>query len=150
MQVVPINKHLTNDSTSEEIINLHAQKNDLNAKLDTLRDNINDTYNTMLNTDFSQTTSVSWQSMQSQINNYYTERTTIQKQLSAVIDNINSKSTDLKGIGDEIKYRIRGITVVDGLENLLHSIANDKCDIVGMDVEYKYKSTSKDTSVGVL
>lgn len=146
LQVVPINKHLTNDSTSEEIINLHAQKNDLNAKLDTLRDNINDTYNTMLNTDFSQTTSLSWQSMQSQINNYYTERTTIQKQLNAVIDNINSKSTDLKGIGDEIKYRIRGITVVDGLENLLHSIANDKCDIVGMDVEYKYKSTSKDTS----
>lgn len=146
LQVVPINKHLTNDSTSEEIINLHAQKNDLNAKLDTLRDNINDTYNTMLNTDFSQTTTVSWKSMQSQINNYYTERTTIQKQLSAVIDNINSKSTDLKGIGDEIKYRIRGITFVNDLENLLHSIANDKCDIVGMDVEYKYKSTSKDTS----
>ena len=146
LQVVPINKHLTNDSTSEEIIKLHAQKNDLNAKLDTLRDNINDTYNTMLNTDFSQTTSISWQSMQSQINNYYTERTTIQKQLSAVIDTINSKSTDLKGIGDEIKYRIRGITTVDGLESLLHSIANDKCDIVGMDVEYKYKSTSKDTS----
>lgn len=146
LQVVPINKHLTNDSTSEEIINLHAQKNDLNAQLDTLRDNINDTYNTMLNTDFSQTTSVSWQSMQSQINNYYTERTTIQKQLSAVIDNINSKSTDLKGVGDEIKYRIRGITTVDSLENLLHSIANDKCDIIGMDVEYKYKSTSKDTS----
>lgn len=146
LQVVPINKHLTNDSTSEEIINLHAQKNDLNAKLDTLRDNINDTYNTMLNTDFSQTTSVSWQSMQSEINNYYTERTTIQKQLSAVIDNINSKSTDLKGVGSEIKYRIRGITDVEGLESLLHSIANEKCDIVGMDVEYKYKSTSKDTS----
>lgn len=146
LQVVPINKHLTNDSTSEEIINLHAQKNDLNAQLDTLRDDINDTYNTMLNTDFSQTTSVSWQSMQSQINNYYTERTTIQKQLSAVIDNINSKSADLKGIGDEIKYRIRGITAVDSIENLLHSIANDKCDIIGMDVEYKYKSTSKDTS----
>ena len=146
LQVVPINKHLTNDSTSEEIINLHAQKNDLNAKLDTLRDSINDTYNTMLNTDFSQTTTVSWQSMQSDINKYYTERTTIQKQLSAVIDNINSKSIDLKGIGNEIKYRIRGITFVNDLENLLHSIANDKCDIVGMDVEYKYKSTSKDTS----
>lgn len=146
LQVVPINKHLTNDSTSEEIINLHAQKNDLNAKLDTLKDNINDTYNTMLNTDFSQTTSVSWQSMQSKINNYYTERTTIQKQLNAVIDNINSKSTDLKGIGDDIKYRIRGIADVSALENLLHTIANDKCDIVGMDVEYKYKSTSKDTT----
>ena len=146
LQVVPINKHLTNDSTSEEIINLHAQKNDLNSQLDTLRDNINDTYNKMLNTDFSQTTSVSWQSMQSTINNYYTERTTLQKQLNAVIDNINSKSTDLKGVGDEVKYRVRGITDVDNLEKLLHSIANDKCDIVGMDLEYKYKSTSKDTS----
>lgn len=146
LQVVPINKHLTNDSTSEEIINLHAQKNDLNAQLDTLKDNINDTYNTMLNTDFSQTTSVSWQSMQSQINKYYTERTTIQKQLNAVIDNINSKSSDLKGVGSEIKYRIRGVTDVVNLENLIHTIANEKCDIVGMDVEYKYKSTSKDTS----
>lgn len=146
LQVVPINKHLTNDSTSEEIINLHAQKNDLNAQLDTLRNNINDTYNTILNTDFSQTTSASWQSMQSQINKYYTERTTIQKQLNAVIDNINAKSSDLKGIGDSIKYRIRGITSVEEVENVIHSIANDKCDIVGMDVEYKYKSTSKDTS----
>ena len=44
LQVVPINKHLTDDSASEEIINLHAQKNDLNAKLNTLRDSINDTY----------------------------------------------------------------------------------------------------------
>ena len=146
LQVVPINKHLTNDSTSEEIINLHAQKNDLNAQLDTLKDNINDTYNTMLNTDFSQTTSVSWQSMQSQINKYYTERTSIQKQLNAVIDNINSKSSDLKGVGSEIKYRIRGVTNVTNLEELIHTIANEKCDIVGMDVEYKYKSTSKDTS----
>jgi hypothetical protein len=54
LQVVPINKHLTDDVTSDDIINLHAQKNDLNSQLQTVQDNINQIYTTLINTDFSQ------------------------------------------------------------------------------------------------
>lgn len=146
LKVVPINKHLTNDGTSEEIISLHSQKNNINAQLSTLQDNINETYNKLINTDFSQDTTTTRSEMQTTLDRYYTQRTQMQKQLNAVIDNIASKSSTLNSMGADIKYRVRGITDVDALETLIHSTADVKCDIVGCEVEYKYKSTSADTS----
>ena len=41
LQVLPINKHLIDDSTSEDIINLHTQKAELTSQITTLQDNIN-------------------------------------------------------------------------------------------------------------
>ena len=145
LQVVPINKHLTDDVTSDEIINLHAQKNDINSQLSTVQDNINTVYNTLLNTDFSKEISITHQSLQTQLQQYYTERTTLQKQLNAIVDNINSKQMDLKVISTDVKYRIRGITIIDNLEKYIHEHANAKCDVIGLEVEYKYKSPTKDT-----
>lgn len=146
LRVVPINKHLTDDVTSDEIINLHAQKNDINSQLQTVQDNINQVYTTIITTDFSQQVTITQQSLQSQIQQYYTERTNLQKQLNAIIDNINSKAMDLRITGSEVKYRIRGIANYLQIENYLKTIADDKVYIVGMDLEYKYKSTSKDTT----
>lgn len=146
LRVVPINKHLTDDVTSDEIINLHAQKNDINSQLQTVQDNINQVYTTIITTDFSQQVTITQQSLQSQIQQYYTERTNLQKQLNAIIDNINSKAMDLRITGSEVKYRIRGIADYLQIENYLKTISDDKVYIVGMDLEYKYKSTSKDTT----
>jgi hypothetical protein len=146
LQVVPINKHLTDDVTSDDIINLHAQKNDLNSQLQTVQDNINQIYTTLINTDFSQQVTITQQALQAQVSQYYTQRTSLQKQLNAIIDNINSKAMDLRITGSEVKYRIRGIAQTDALEEFLQQTANDKVNIVGMDLEYKYKSTSKDTT----
>lgn len=146
LRVVPINKHLTDDVTSDEIINLHAQKNDINSQLQTVQDNINQVYTTIITTDFSQQVTITQQSLQSQIQQYYTERTNLQKQLNAIIDNINSKAMDLRITGSEVKYRIRGIADYLQVENYLKTISDDKVYIVGMDLEYKYKSTSKDTT----
>lgn len=146
LQVVPINKHLTDDVSSEEIINLHAQKNDVQAQLATIQDNISQVYNTLTNTDFSQETSNTMQSLQSKLNQYYTERTSLQKQLNSIIDNINSKALDVSVSSNEVKYRIRGLAVIDDLEALVKGNADDKVDIIGLDVEYKYKSTTKDTN----
>lgn len=146
LRVVPINKHLTDDVTSDEIINLHAQKNDINSQLQTVQDNINQVYTTIITTDFSQQVTITQQSLQSQIQQYYTERTNLQKQLNAIIDNINSKAMDLRITGSEVKYRIRGIANYLQVENYLKTISDDKVYIVGMDLEYKYKSTSKDTT----
>ena len=146
LKVVPINKHLTDDVTSDEIINLHAQKNDINSQLQTIQDNINQVYTTIITTDFSQQVTISQQSLQAQIQQYYTERTSLQKQLNAIIDNINSKAMDLRITGSEVKYRIRGIAKYEDIEKYIQSISDDKVYIVGMDLEYKYKSTSKDTT----
>lgn len=146
LKVVPINKHLSDDTSSEEIINLHAQKNNIQSQLTTVNDNISQTYNTLITTDFSQQTSNTLASVQSKLQSYYNERTTLQKQLSAIIDNINAKALDTTISGSSVKYRIRGIADITNLETLVHSLADDKADIVGMEVEYKYKSTSKDTN----
>lgn len=146
LRVVPINKHLTDDVTSDEIVNLHAQKNDINSKLQTIQDNINQVYTTIITTDFSQQVTITQQALQSQIQQYYTERTSLQKQLNAIIDNINSKAMDLRITGSEVKYRIRGISDYTKIEDYIRSISNDKVYVIGMDLEYKYKSTSKDTT----
>lgn len=145
LQVVPINKHLTDDVSTQEIINLHAQKNDVQAQLTTVNDNISQVYNTLTTTDFSQQISNSISSLQSQLRSYYTERTTLQKQLNSIIDSINAKSLDVSVVGSDVKYRIRGVANIENLETLVHSIADDKADVIGMEVEYKYKSTTKDT-----
>ena len=146
IKVVPINKHLTDDTSSEEIKNLHTQKNDINSRLSAIQDNIDQTYSTLINTDFSQNTTITQGALQTQLQQYYTERINLQKQLNAIIDNINSKSSDLKAINSEIKYRIRGVTESSTIDSYIQSIADNKCNVIGCEVQYKYKSTSKDTN----
>lgn len=146
LQVVPINKHLTDDVSSQDIVRLHAQKNNLQSQVTTINDNISQVYNTLTNTDFSQQTSNTITSLQSKLRSYYTQRTSLQKQLNAVIDSINAKSADAAVTSNVVKYRIRGVVDVTSLETLVHSIADAKADVIAMEVQYKYKSTTKDTA----
>ena len=145
LQVLPINKHLIDDSTSEDIINLHTQKSELNSQLSTLQDNINNIYSTLINTDFSQEIQLTQESLKSKLNKYYAEKITVQKQLNAVIENINSLSNDLTIAREDTKYRVRGITEIGKLETYIKNIS-DKIQIIGLDCEYKYKSPTKETT----
>ena len=146
LQVVPINKHLIDDSTSEDLINLHTQKNELNAQLSTLQENINNVYSTLVNTDFSQEVQITQESLKSKLNTYYSEKTVIQKQLNSVIENINTISHDLTIARENTKYRVRGVTNIDNLNTYIHNNESDKIELVGLDVEYKYKSPTKETT----
>ena len=146
LQVVPINKHLIDSITTEEIINLHSQKSELNSQLSNLKDNIDSIYNSLVSTDFSKETDITQESLQSQLQDYYSQRITLQKQLNAVIDNINAVSSDVTIARDDTKYRIRGITNTSVLDEYLHTFGNNKLDIIGLECEYKYKSTLKDTT----
>lgn len=146
IQVVPINKHLIDDTSTEQIINLHAQKNDIQAQLITVNDNISQIYNTLTTTDFTQQTSNTFASLQSKLTSYYTERTTLQKQLNSIIDSIAAKSTDVTISYAKTKYRIRGLLNTETLEQLIQSVGDAKTNIIAADIEYKYKSTSKDTN----
>lgn len=145
LKVVAINKHLTDDKTAEEIVNLHNQKNELNAALQTCQSNIDQVYSTMLTTDFSQNVIVTQSSLQSKIQTYYTERINLQKQLNAVIDNINAKANTLVTSNSRTKYRVRGISDVSTLENYI-STNYQNVKLIGIDIEYKYRTTSKDTA----
>ncbi len=146
LQVVPINKHLVDNTTTEEIINLHAQKSELNSQLQNVQDNIDNVYNTLVNTDFSQEVDITQQSLQAQLQEYYAKRITLQKQLNAVIDNINTASADVTIARDKTKFRIRGVTNVEPLENYLDTYAANGLKVIGLECEYKYKSILKDTT----
>lgn len=145
LKVVAINKHLVDDATNKDILNLHNQKNEINAQLQTCQSNIDQVYSTMLTTDFSQNVVVTQASLQEKIQGFYSERIILQKQLNAVIDEINSKGSSMTTSESRTKYRIRGISDVNVLETHLNTnYSNVK--LIGIDIEYKYKSTSKDTA----
>ena len=146
LKVVPINKHLVDNTTTEEIINLHAQKSELNSQLQNIQENIDNVYSTLVNTDFSQEVDITQQSLQAQLQEYYAQRITLQKQLNTVIDTINSTSSEVTIAKDDTKYRIRGVTNVEPLENYLDTYAANDFKIIGLECEYKYKSILKDTT----
>jgi hypothetical protein len=144
LKVIPINKHIVENSTTEEIINLHAQKNALNSKLNAVNTSISDTNSKLVNTDFQQDVSVTQTALQAQLTSQYSDRLLVQKQLISVVENINTNISKIEG--KDLKYRIRGISEVENLEKYLKGDIHKKLDIVGMDVEYKYKSINKEVT----
>ena len=144
LKVLPINKHIIDNTTTEELIQMHAQKNELNSQLNALNNNIADVNTTLTTTDFSQEVAVTQSSLRSQLNQYYNDRTVLQKQLIAVVENINTNVGQIEG--KEIKYRIRGISEVDELEKYLKQTYSEKLELIGIDVEYKYKALNKETT----
>ena len=145
LAVKKINQHLVDDETTNNILKLHEEKSEINSQLSTLQDNIDQIYNQLTTTDFNQELNVTQESLRSQLTQYYNQRIVYQKQLIAVIDNINSLRGDAKGVA-QAKYRVRGVSAVTEFLKAIKSMFNKQCDIIGMDVEYKYKSVSSDTN----
>ena len=96
MKVVPINKHIIDNTTTEEIISLHSQKNELNSRLTSLNNSISSTNNvisgiqtvlTQLNTKIN--TNVS------NISDNSTAITTLDNKVNTEVANINTELTTL-------------------------------------------------------
>lgn len=154
VKVDRINSHLIEDDATENIIKLHEERNRLNTQLRTIQDNVDQIYSQLTTTDFSQESNITQESLKGQLNSYYDERLSVENQLLNIIDNIHQAKNTIKGISDS-KYRIRGITDTSDrydsstespIISFLHSTFGRTCDIIGLDVEYKYKSISKDTT----
>lgn len=145
LKVVPINTHIYEDTTIDTIKNYHAQKASIQSSLSTLTENINTTNNILLTTDWEQETELSQNALHSQLQQYYSERLTLEKQLSAIVNEINTLSSK-NNINTNTKYRIRGVTNTKELDMYIKSITNSKVNIIGLEVEYKYKSISKTTT----
>lgn len=153
-KVTRINKHLIDDDTSENIIKLHEQKNEINSQLRSVQDNVDQVYSQLTTTDFSQESTVTQSSLKEKLNEYYNERITLEKQLLSVIENINQIQNEVQGISSP-KYRIRGITdasdkydssIESPIVAYIHENFGKECNLIGLDVEYKYKSISKDST----
>lgn len=146
LQVVPINKHLVDDVTSDEIKQLHEEKAQISQQLLTLESSINEITNTLATTDFSKDTTNTQENLKSQLTNYYNQRIELQKQQNSIIDTINVKSTSLTVTGNSVKYRVRGVTSTSSLDTYIKENVDENVELIGLDVEYKYKSTLKDTT----
>ena len=143
-----LNDHLVDDEISNNLARLHKQKIEISNTLNNINNNIDETFNQLTNTDFSQDTSVTQTYLKSKLDSYYTERLTNQQQLISIINNIDLIKNDIVGF-DELKYRIRGITNANdkdefGIESEISSYLHDnysyKCDLIGLEVEYKYQN----------
>ena len=145
LQVQQINDHLTDDITAENIVNLHKEKSEINTQLSSLQSNINQVYTQLTSTDFSQNNNISQESLRSQLQDYYSQRNELQKQQISIVDNINILKGNSKGL-DNIKFRIRGVSDVSLLEQYLHDNYGKNCDLIGLEIEYKYKSINSNTT----
>ena len=154
LKVNRINSHLIEDDATENIIKLHEERNRLNSQLRTIQDNVDQIYSQLTTTDFSQESNVTQESLKGKLNSYYDERLNIENQLLNIIDNIHQAKNSVNGIANS-KYRIRGVTDTSDrydsstespIIDFLHSTFGRNCDLIGLDVEYKYKSISKDTT----
>lgn len=144
LKVVPINKHLTDDATNDEIISLHQQKNELSSQLSTIQNNINTVTTKLMS--LSQNSGDSQSSLQNELTGYYNERTSLTKQFNACVDKINEKSAALSKVQDKVKYRVRGLCDTNTIISTLKENYGDKVELVGTEIWYKYKSINSDTS----
>ena len=154
LKVARINSHLIDEDTTKNIIALHNQKNEINSQLKAVQDNVDQIYTQLTTTDFTQESNISQDSLRGQLSDYYNERLTLEKQLISIVDNINQAKSSVLGLSDS-KYRVRGVTDVNDrydssiestIVTFLHGQFGYECDIVGMDVEYKYKTATKDST----
>ena len=146
LKVVPINKHLTDDATNDDIMNLHNQKNLLQSQLDTIQTNIDDTTNDLLNIDKNNVDNSNILTLQKKLAEYKNEKTTITKQFNSCVNQLTSKIAQLNQTTSEVKYRLRGVTVVNDIISMLQNAYGKNVELIGTEIWYKYKSVNKDTT----
>lgn len=146
LKVVPINKHLTDDATNDDIMNLHNQKNLLQSQLDTIQTNIDDTTNDLLNIDKNNVDNSNILTLQKKLTEYKNEKTTITKQFNSCVNQLTSKIAQLNQTTSEVKYRLRGVTVVNNIISMLQNDYGKNVELIGTEIWYKYKSVNKDTT----
>ena len=154
LKVTRINSHLIDEEVTKNVIELHNQKNEINSQLKSIQDNVDQVYTQLTTTDFSQESTVSQDSLRSQLKDYYNERLTLEKQYISIIDNINQVKANVRGLSDS-KYRVRGVTdandkydssIESPIIEFLHTQFGNDINIIGIDVEYKYKTATKDST----
>lgn len=139
VQVVQINKHLIDNNSSKDVINLHKQKQNINASLTALQSSIDDAQTKILE-GTSNTTE-----LKKDISKKYEERIALQKQYISIIDNINNVKDDIYGF-ESPKFAVRGVTAYNTLETTLKDTYNEDINVIALDIEYKYSNTSSNNT----
>lgn len=139
VQVVQVNKHLIDDNKSKDVINLHKQKQNINASLTALQSTIDDASAKII------AGANNAADLKKDINKKYEERIALQKQYISIIDNINNVKDDIYGF-ESPKFAVRGVTKFDTLESTLKDVYNEEINVIGLDIEYKYSNASSNNT----
>lgn len=139
VQVMQINKHLIDDNSSKDVINLHKQKQNINASLTALQSSIDNAQTKILEGATNAT------DLKNDIHKKYEERIALQKQYISIIDNINNVKDDIYGF-ESPKFAVRGVTAYDTLETTLKDTYNEDINVIALDIEYKYSNTSSNNT----
>lgn len=146
IKVQRINSHVVDDDMTSNLRKLHEEKSNLNTQINNVQSNIDNIYNQLTTTDFSTTRNVSQLDLKNKLTEYYNERTLLISQKINIVNNIDVYKNSAKNLRDS-KYRIRGVTQTDKLSAYLKSVTlNNKIDVIGIEIEYKYRSITSDTS----
>lgn len=143
LKVQKINEHLIDDNTSKKIISLNSKKNELTNELNSVQSNIDTIYNQLVTVDFLNNTAITQISLKSQLDDLYQKRIQLQKEIISIVDNI--KTLKASSQSSKNKFRIRGNVDVVNLEKYIKK-QFDKCNLVKMELQYKYKSATLDTT----
>ena len=100
LSITILNDHLVDDEISSNLARLHKQKIEISNTLTNINTNIDETFNQLINTDFSQDTSVTQTYLKSKLDSYYTERLTNQQQLISIVNNIDLIKNDIVGFDE--------------------------------------------------
>lgn len=142
--VTAINNHLSDDTSLDELKTLHTQKAELVSQLSAARAEIQNISNLLATTDFTQTADVTRASLLDSLNQQYATRTRLEQQIIAVVQDINTQANASVIPMSSIKYRLRGCVDVSAWETSIAGISS-QAHLVKLDIQYKYKSISKET-----
>lgn len=145
IEVTCINEHLFDDDSSKQIVDLYAEKNQYSLSLSDIQANIDNTYNLLTTTDFNTDLTVSQESLKSKLDEYYTQRLSLNKEYINVVNRIAALKAE-NNLTQASKYRIRGFIDFEELESYIKGNLSDKCDLIGVDIEYKYIAVSSNQS----
>lgn len=144
VSVMQINKHLNNSTTVKNIRDAYNQKKTAESNLNEVQTKINEINAKLTSITFDDTNSVrtTYTAQLSKLNTQKSELlTTINNAINAISINVNSAEIPI----ENAKYRIRGFYVP-----VINVSGTDyKNNVIGLQVQYRYKNMSTDLGTAV-
>lgn len=141
IEVTCINEHLFDDASSKQIVDLYSEKNQYSLSLSDIQANIDNTYNLLTTTDFNTDLTLTQESLKAKLDDYYTQRLSLNKEYINVVNRIAALKAE-NNLTQSSKYRIRGFIDFEELREYIKGTLSDKCELIGVDIEYKYIAVS--------
>lgn len=143
IQVIQINKHLNDSETVKNIRSLYSQKQKYNTELTEIQTKINEINEKLASISFDDTSNMR-SLYTSQLSEYNTKKNELVTSLTKIINEISLSANNSDIPIENAKYHIRGFFDYENFANNLTNVSADiKNHIIGISVQYRYKTIDK-------